>query len=157
MQWELISALKPPPASPPPQPSLHRACADTCASCLRAICPYKMLWERSPRTPLPNPALCKGKIQVWVKLHHCKSLTFGVHHTDHQIHSASLTAKMPVQELSLPTPYTSGRLGWVCCLPPVRAPLPKWQQPLSHHSSSAATLPQPTPRCSARLHLMKRV
>lgn len=63
-----------------PQPSLHQACADTCASCLRAICPYKMLWERSPCTPLPNPALCQGKAQGWVKLYRCKALTFGVHH-----------------------------------------------------------------------------
>lgn len=137
-----------------PQPSLHQACADTCASCLRAICPYKMLWEQSPCTPLPNPALCKGKTQVWVKLYRCKTLTFGVHHVDRQTHPALLPGCLWRNRLC-PACTCPEHLGRVCCPHPVHAPLLKRQQPLSRHS--AAKLPQPIPCCSAWLRSTKRV
>lgn len=46
------------------------SCADTPASCLQAICPYKTLWERSLCVLQPNPAmLCNGEMQRRVELH----------------------------------------------------------------------------------------
>lgn len=116
-----------------PQPSLHPACADTRASCLRAICPYKMLWERSPCALLPNPACCKGKTQAWVKLRHCKTLTFAVDYVDHQMcyccSSRRNTEEPPLllqRNHLYPPCMCPVHLGRGCCLHAVHVPPLKW-------------------------------
>lgn len=103
-----------------PQPSLHPACADTRASCLRAICPYKMLWERSPCALLPNPACWKGKTRAWVKLHRCKTLTFAVDCVDHQM-CYCCSSRRNTEEPPLPTLHVS----WASRLGPLPAPSPR--------------------------------
>lgn len=135
-----------------PQPSLHPACADTRASCLRAICPYKMLWERSPCALLPNPAHCKGKTQAWVKLHRCKTLTFAVDCVEHQMcYYCDASEKLPLLTLHVswaprlrllpaPSPCATTEM--------VTAPLPAQQERCQTPPTNPLLFSTAPPQCS---------